>query len=72
LYNKKRVAIQNRINDFIWRKNEHKGVDALGSHIAFMMEHIQTEKKLFDKSLSTLRMTAEQAMRGLGAGDFGG
>jgi len=36
------------------------------------MNDIQTDKELFDKSLSTLRVTADQAMRGLGAGDFGG
>jgi len=36
------------------------------------IDDIRTEKKLFDQSLATLRITAEQAMRGLGAGDFGG
>jgi len=36
------------------------------------IDDIRTDKELFDKSLSTLRVTAEQAMRGLGAGDFGG
>ena len=36
------------------------------------MDDIRTDKELFDKSLSTLRVTADQAMRGLGAGDFGG
>ena len=36
------------------------------------IDDIQTDKKLFDQSLSTLRVTAEQAMRGLGGGDFGG
>ncbi len=36
------------------------------------IDDIRTEKELFDHSLATLRITAEQAMRGLGAGDFGG
>ncbi len=36
------------------------------------IDDIRTDKELFDKSLSTLRVTADQAMRGLGAGDFGG
>ena len=36
------------------------------------IDDIRTDRELFDKSLSTLRVTAEQAMRGLGAGDFGG
>ena len=36
------------------------------------IDDIQTDKKLFDQSLSTLRVSAEQAMRGLGGGDFGG
>jgi hypothetical protein len=36
------------------------------------IDDIRTDKELFDKSLSTLRVTAEQAMRGLGGGDFGG
>jgi len=36
------------------------------------IDDIRTEKELFDQSLVTLRVTAEQAMRGLGAGDFGG
>jgi hypothetical protein len=36
------------------------------------IDDIRTDRKLFDKSLSTLRVTAEQAMRGLGGGDFGG
>ncbi len=29
-------------------------------------------KEAFDKSLGKLRVTAEEAMRGLGAGNFGG
>ena len=33
---------------------------------------IQTERKAFDASLSKLRMSAEEAMQGLGAGNFGG
>jgi len=36
------------------------------------MEDIQTERDAYNKSLATLRVTAEEAMRGLGAGDFGG
>ena len=36
------------------------------------IDDIRTEKELFDQSLATLRITAEQAMLGLGAGDFGG
>lgn len=36
------------------------------------MEDIRSEKENFDKSLSTLRVTAEEAMRGLGGGNFGG
>lgn len=33
---------------------------------------IRTDKEEFDKSLTKLRVTAEEAMQGLGAGDFGG
>ena len=33
---------------------------------------IRTDRELFDKSLSTLRVTAEEAMQGLGGGNFGG
>ncbi len=36
------------------------------------IEDIRSEKKKFDKSMSKLRVTAEEAMRGLGAGNFGG
>jgi len=36
------------------------------------IEDISIDKEKFDKSLSKLRMTAEEAMRGLGAGNFGG
>ena len=36
------------------------------------MDDIQTERKAFDESISTLRMNAEDAMRELGAGNFGG
>jgi hypothetical protein len=36
------------------------------------IDDIRTERELFDQSLSKLRVTAEEAMRGLGAGDFGG
>jgi len=33
---------------------------------------IRTDREEFDKSLTKLRVTAEEAMQGLGAGDFGG
>jgi len=36
------------------------------------MDDIQTERKSFDQAISTLRVTSEEAMRGLGAGNFGG
>jgi len=36
------------------------------------IDDIQTDRDAFDKSLATLRVTAEEAMRGLGAGNFGG
>jgi hypothetical protein len=36
------------------------------------IDDIRTDKEQFDKSLSKLRVTAEEAMRGLGAGNFGG
>jgi len=36
------------------------------------MEDIQTERKAFDASISTLRVNAAEAMQGLGGGDFGG
>jgi len=36
------------------------------------MEDIQTERDAFNASLSTLRVSTEEAMRGLGAGNFGG
>jgi hypothetical protein len=36
------------------------------------IDDIQTDRELFDKSLSTLRVTADEAMRGLGGGNFGG
>ncbi|MBL0715143.1 MAG: hypothetical protein JJV98_15755 [Desulfosarcina sp.] len=36
------------------------------------MDDIQAERAAFDASISTLRVTTEEAMRGLGAGDFGG
>jgi hypothetical protein len=36
------------------------------------IDDIRTDKEKFDKSLSKLRVTAEEAMRGLGAGNFGG
>ena len=36
------------------------------------IDDIRTEREKFNQSLSSLRMKAEEAMRGLGAGNFGG
>jgi len=36
------------------------------------IDDIKTDRELFNKSLGTLRVTAEEAMHGLGAGNFGG
>jgi hypothetical protein len=36
------------------------------------IDDIRTDRIKFDKSLATLRVTAEEAMQGLGAGNFGG
>ena len=36
------------------------------------MDDILTERKTFDAAISTLRVNTDQAMRGLGAGNFGG
>jgi hypothetical protein len=36
------------------------------------IDDIRTEKNKFDKALASLRVTADEAMRGLGAGNFGG
>lgn len=36
------------------------------------MDDIQTERRAFDAAISTLRVNTEEAMRGLGAGNFGG
>jgi hypothetical protein len=36
------------------------------------MDDIQTERAAFNASLSTLRVSTEEAMRGLGGGNFGG
>ena len=36
------------------------------------IDDIRTDRELFDKSLVKLRVTAEEAMRGLGGGNFGG
>jgi len=36
------------------------------------MEDIMAERKAFDASLGKLRVNAEEAMQGLGAGNFGG
>ena len=36
------------------------------------IDDIRTDRELYDKSLGKLRVTAEEAMKGLGAGDFGG
>jgi hypothetical protein len=36
------------------------------------IDDIRTEREEFDKHLATLRVKTDEAMRGLGAGDFGG
>jgi hypothetical protein len=36
------------------------------------IDDIRTDKEKFDKALGRLRVTADEAMRGLGAGNFGG
>jgi hypothetical protein len=36
------------------------------------MDDIQTEQEAFNASLSTLRVSTDEAMRGLGGGNFGG
>ncbi len=36
------------------------------------IDDIRTEREDFDKHLATLRIKTDEAMRGLGAGDFGG
>ena len=36
------------------------------------LNDIQTERKAFEAGISTLRVNTEEAMQGLGAGNFGG
>ncbi len=36
------------------------------------IDDIWTERKAFDTGISKIRVSAEEAMQGLGAGDFGG
>ena len=36
------------------------------------MDDIQVERESFNKAISSLRVSAEEAMRGLGGGNFGG
>jgi hypothetical protein len=36
------------------------------------IDDIRTEREEFDKHLATLRVKTDEAMRGLGAGNFGG
>ena len=36
------------------------------------IDDIKTDRALFNKSLTQLRVTAQEAMEGLGAGNFGG
>ena len=36
------------------------------------IDDILTERKAFDAALATLRVTADEAMQGLGGGNFGG
>jgi hypothetical protein len=36
------------------------------------MDDIRTERESFNKAISSLRVSADEAMRGLGGGNFGG
>jgi hypothetical protein len=36
------------------------------------IDDIRTDREKFDEALASLRVTADEAMRGLGAGDVGG
>jgi len=36
------------------------------------IDDIQTDREAFNAAISTLRVTTEEAMRGLGSGNFGG
>jgi hypothetical protein len=36
------------------------------------MDDIKTEREAFNRALSTLRVNTEEAMHGLGGGNFGG
>ena len=36
------------------------------------IDDIRTDREKFDKHLATLRVTADEAMKGLGGGNFGG
>jgi hypothetical protein len=36
------------------------------------IDDIRTDREEFDKHLATLRVTADEAMKGLGGGNFGG
>jgi hypothetical protein len=36
------------------------------------IDDIRTDREKFDKALTSLRVTADEAMRNLGGGDFGG
>jgi len=36
------------------------------------LDDIQTDREAFNAAISTLRVTTEEAMRGLGSGNFGG
>ncbi|BBO74574.1 hypothetical protein DSCW_19910 [Desulfosarcina widdelii] len=36
------------------------------------MDDIKTDREAFNAAISTLRVTTEEAMKGLGGGDFGG
>jgi len=59
----------------------HMLIEELDARIEFIrdnckpetgMEDIQSELKKFNSGISSLRMSADEAMRGLGGGNFGG
>ena len=59
----------------------HMLISEMDDRIEYIRDHctpetgiddIRTEREEFDKHLATLRMKSEEAMKGLGAGNFGG
>jgi hypothetical protein len=59
----------------------HILISEMGDRIEYIRDHctpetgiddIRSEREEFDKHLSTLRVKTDEAMRGLGAGNFGG